>query len=427
VTEVTAQASETQTPSPVVWGGVSSFLDQYAAVQPGDEIYILYTSDARDSAAWVSADLTVRGITPNVVGMNAETDDGLEARLRGMLPRPDAVTSRLVLMTIEKDSMSHSLKLRRILAPYDESKVAVFRLINASAEFFEHAVNVTPQLLSAINGGLLNRMMPASRLHIQSSSGTDLDVSVDSARYRWLSNRGIWREGTFVITPSGEVSTFPADINGTFVADGAFNVTAYTKADARLHDNPVTLQIEHGRVVSYSCPSPTISRFLAQTLARDNADRIGELGFGTNIGISEFIPMNSHINERRPGVHLGLGQHGQKIEVVPYLCDIHLDLITSDATITVDSGEVIRSDRLMEFSTSTHPPIVEHEIDDQDIDGDCCGVIAREVAKAKEEYAKSCSLDKGESGQEATPSATRDTVTDAVDAPPPRTGKGVTK
>jgi leucyl aminopeptidase (aminopeptidase T) len=392
------QATEIGKPSPAVWGGVTRFLEHYAAVRPDDDVYILYTSDAREPAAWVAAALKVRGVAVHVAGMHAETDDGLEARLHRMLPRPDAVTSRIVLMTIEKDSMSHSLKLRRTLALYDESKVAVFRLINASAEFFEHAVNVTPQLLSAINGGMLNRMIPAGHLRIQSSSGTDLDVSVDSGRYRWLSNRGIWREGTFVIMPAGEVSTFPADINGTLVADGAFNVTAFTRADARLREHPVTLEIEHGRVVSHSCSSPQISNFLTRTLSRENADRIGELGFGSNVGVKEFIAMNSHINERRPGVHLGLGQHGQKIEVVPYLCEIHLDLITSDSTITVDGGEVISSAALMDFSTSTHPPIVEHEIDDQDIDGDCCGVIAREVAKAREDYLKSCRLDKGGRG-----------------------------
>ncbi|MEU5880914.1 hypothetical protein [Spirillospora sp. NPDC047279] len=367
-------------------------------MQPDDDVYILYTGDARESAAWVAADLQVRGIATRVAGMHAETDDGLEARLRGLLTRPDDVRSRLVLMTIEKDSMSHSLKLRRTLAPYDESRTAVFRLINASPEFFEHAVNVTPQLLSSINGGMLTRMMPAGHLRIQSSSGTDLEVTVDSSRYRWLSNRGVWREGTFVILPAGEISTFPADINGTFVADGAFNVTAFTRTDARLRDHPVTLEIEHGRVVSHSCPSPVISRLMEHALSRENAERIGELGFGTNVGVQDFIPMNSHINERRPGVHLGLGQHGQKIEVVPYLCEIHLDLITSDSTVTIDGDEVIRSTGLMDFSTSTHPPIVEHEIDDQDIDGDCCGVIAREVAKAKEEYVKSCRVDNGDRG-----------------------------
>ncbi|MEV0594613.1 hypothetical protein [Nonomuraea cavernae] len=393
MTEATVRDSHIETPSDSTWQGVSRFLDDYPAIRADDKVFILYTLDARAPAAWLAAELTTRGITSGVGGMNPVDDDGLEARLRDALPDPRDLSSRLVVLTVERDSMSHSLKLRRALAPYDEASVAVYRLINASSDFFERAVNATPQVLSAINGALLNRMMPASHLRIQTPSGTDLEVSTDTERYRWLSNRGLWRQGTFVITPSGEVSTYPADINGVLVADGAFNVTAYTETDARLHDNPVTLQIEKGRVVAYTCDSPAVSKLIDRCLERPNADRIGELGFGTNIGVSGFIRMNSHINERHPGVHLGLGQHGQKIDAVSYMCDIHLDLIAPNATITVDHDTVIETHDLARYATEEHPPILDDDIDDQDIDGDCCGVIAREVAKAREDYERSCRIE----------------------------------
>ncbi|TDD63706.1 hypothetical protein [Actinomadura rubrisoli] len=373
-------------PDDAVWDGVSTLLDQYLRIQTDDQVFLLYTADAREPAAWVAAELAVRGIEPTPLGMSAVRDDTVESRLRAVLPDPASPHPRIVVLTMELNSMSHVLQLRRALAPYPEDSWATYRIINASAEFFRHSMGVTPALLSALNGALLTRMMPASHLRITSSSGTDLEVAVDSRRYRWLSNRGVWRPGAFLVLPPGEVSTYPADINGVLVADGAFNVTSYTGHDARLGGHPVTVDIEHGRVTGVACADPLVARLLERCLRVENADRIGELGFGTNVGTTGFIPLNSHINERHPGVHLGLGMHGQRLDVVDYWSDIHLDLITSDATIAVDGRTEIRSTDLRDFADERHPAPLTEGLHEEDIDGDCCGLITSEVARAKNEF-----------------------------------------
>ncbi|MFJ9748693.1 M29 family metallopeptidase [Streptomyces chartreusis] len=375
-------------PDEQVWRGVSNFVENYVAPRDDDHVVILYTVDARDPAAWIFAEFASKGIKPKLLGMNPVEDSTVEQRLRDALPAPEISDSRIVILTVERDTMSHFMQLRRALAPYPQERWSVLRLINASEELFRYSMNVSPQILSSINGALLRRMMPARSLHISSSSGTRLDVEVDSTRYRWLSNRGVWRPGAFLILPPGEVSTFPANINGRLVADGAFNVTAYTAADSRLNRYPVTLDIEEGRVVDFSCESPTIERLINRCLTFKNADRVGELGFGTNVGTQGFIAMNSHINERHPGVHIGLGQHGQRVDAVGYTADIHLDLITSDAEIRTDGGETIDSHNLISFRGESHPNPLEAGINEEDIDGDCCGLIPVEVERAKAEYLK---------------------------------------
>ncbi len=191
----------TAAPHPAVRQGVSNLLDDYVGVRRADEVFILYTADARDPAAWILAEFIGRGLEPRVIRMNASQDQTLEQRLREALPDPAKLRSRLVLLTVERDTMSHFLPLRRALAPYREQAWAMLRLINASAAFFRHALNVTPRMLSGLNGALLTRLMPAKSVHISSSSGTSLDVKLDSKRYRWLSNRGVWREGAFRVLP----------------------------------------------------------------------------------------------------------------------------------------------------------------------------------------------------------------------------------
>ena len=368
--------------------GVSNLVDDYVDVRPGDEVFILYTVDARVPAAWIGAEFVARGLEPKVIRMKALHDETLVKRLQETLPDPATLKSRIVLLTVERATMSHALLLRRALAPYPERAWTMVRLINASEEFFKHALNVTPQTLSGLNGALLTRMMPAKGIHVRSSSGTRLDIELDSRRYRWISNRGVRREGAFLFLPPGEVNTFPANINGVLVADGAFNLAVTTRIDTRLAKHPVTIEIRDGRVVRYSCANSSVRRLLGRFFDYENTDRVGELGFGTNVGIERFIPLNSHINERHPGVHLGLGGHQQTFDAVPYQCDIHLDLITSDATIVTDDGEVIRSNDLANFRSEHHPDPLREGIGDEDLDADSSGVIAAEVAKARAEYQK---------------------------------------
>lgn len=355
-----------------LWAGVSTLVDSYVQPEPGEEFLVTYTPLARDPAAWVVAALRQRGYDPRPLGMLPLVDDGFPARLRATLPPQDDLRGKLVLITIERDTMSHSIEIREVLHGYPPESCRIFRIINASDELFRQAIRLTPATLSAINAGVLNRLMPSRHIHVTSTAGTDLEIDIDSERYRWLSNRGIWRPEAFVILPAGEVNTFPANINGTLVADGAFNTTAYTALDARLAESPVTVEILHGRAVQFQTEDDRVRRVVERCFAPPNADRVGELGFGTNLGVRTFIPMNSHINERHAGLHLGFGQHTQRLEVVPYTCQVHLDLITADSTIEVDDqGPPMRSWELRPVS-APHPESSVYGIYDEDIDGDCC-------------------------------------------------------
>lgn len=363
-------------PNDMTWRGVRSLIDHYVALTSSDVVILVYTQDAREPASWVLLELRRRGVKAQALVMSMYDDPTLPNRLAAALPSVNQLAGRLVVLTLERTSMANSSVFRTLLAPYSGPSLVVGRTINASAELFRLALNVTPEQLSAINGGLLQAFMPASRMHIRSSSGTDLDVKIDSSRYRWISNRGKWRPGGFTVLPPGEVATMPADINGVLVADGAFNITAYTEMDVRLAETPVTVEFENSRMVRFSCDSVLINKLYRRFIEYEHFDRVGELGFGTNIGISEWIAMNSHINERRPGLHIGLGGHGQRVEVAGYGCEVHLDLMTSDATTVVDGRATFDSRRLSEVK-GEHPALQVglHDEDIDALDGDCCGLI----------------------------------------------------
>src|SRR5436189_3037143 len=100
------------------WEGVESLLDNYVQVSPDDLVLILYTSDSCESAVWVSAALELRGLQIRRVWMAPLRDQGFRERLASALPSPTELVGRLVILSFERDTMSHTRTLAAALSQY---------------------------------------------------------------------------------------------------------------------------------------------------------------------------------------------------------------------------------------------------------------------------------------------------------------------
>ncbi|TCO64426.1 hypothetical protein [Actinocrispum wychmicini] len=366
-------------PDERVWRGVSLMLDQYLRISAEDRVLILYARSAREPAAWIAAELGAREIptaTTDLDTLSGTTVARFADKLNAMSSGPDESGARLVVVCVEYDIVTPSAWIRAALEPFAGRKTEVFRTIMTGEAFFRQGVTTSPDTLNNINAGLLRNLRSAERFTVRTSSGSELDITLDHGRYRWVSNRGMPREGAFVLLPAGEVATYPARISGQLVADGAFNSTAHTKLDARLQDHPAVFEIEDGRMVDYHCDNPLVEKLIERCLRLPNADRVGELGFGTNVGIEQFISLNSHLNERFPGLHIGFGQSNQ-IRGEVYSCDVHVDFIASDCTIEIAGQPPLNSADFKNL-TGEHPAI-EAGVFDEDLDGDCCGLFSPHI------------------------------------------------
>jgi hypothetical protein len=349
--------------------GVDSLLDRYVGVSTRDHCVVAFSPDSREAAAWLVAGLKQRKISAQIVGMRPLVDYEFARRLNSAVPQVGSFTGRLVIFTLERDTMSHFSPLRDMLQRFGDDRCMVVRIISASREFFEKALNLGPDELSARNAALLTRLTKARSVRIRTRGGTDLRIRLDSDRFDWISNRGVWRPGGFTILPAGEIATYPARIDGRLVADGALNCNVITRMDTRLTVHPLTVDIVDGRATGYTCADDDVRQLAELCFKQPHGTRVGELGFGTNSGIDQFIPANSHINERRVGVHIGFGQHNQDRSVVDYEEKVHLDLITDGAELFVDEeSEPIDLDNI-KLTGDEHPKLVR----DEDITGDCCG------------------------------------------------------
>lgn len=362
------------------WQGVQRLLNDYANVKTNDRVIVIYADDSAEQAAWVCAALECQGIVFQRVWLRPLSDKLFLSRLVSAVPTPDSFSGRLVVFTLERDTLSHHEAIRKALVNFEPARCYIFRMINACEELFSTALQIGPDELSARNTALLERALRSSRLRVESPGGSRLMIELDNNLYRWVSNRGRARPGGTIVLPAGEVATFPVNVEGVLVADFAFNINTVTERDARLQAHPVAVEVSEGRAVRWKCDSQEVQGFLDTAFSSPCVRNVGELGFGTNTGIRTGLKLNSHINERCPGVHLGFGQHNQDPERVGYDCSLHLDLIARGGLVWFDQDPEPLDLASLVPSSNPHPasprdedafsPSGKDELDD------CCGVMS---------------------------------------------------
>jgi aminopeptidase len=184
--------------------------------------------------------------------------------------------------------------------------------------------------LRAFQDALIARLSSARELRIE-ADGTDLTLGV--AGRTWVNSDG--RRNM----PSGEVFTGPHETG----ANGHVRFTVRS-SPAGVDVDGVELELRDGEVVS--ARAEVGEEYLTQALATDaGARRVGELGIGTNYGITR--PTGTILFDEKIGgtVHLALGRSypetgGRNVSA------LHWDLIVdlrAGGRLTAD-GEVIQED-----------------------------------------------------------------------------------
>ena len=312
--------------------------------------------------------------------MRALSDRGFPDRLRSRVPKERTLPGKIVALVLEWDSMSHNQIFRDVFSGHRPEQRRIARCINAGLDLFSVGLQPHPLEVSQRNADLLYELQKVPEFSIESPSGTKLRVRLNSDRYDWISNRGMSENGRMIALPAGEIATFPEAISGVLVADYAINVNCRFEGDVRLRGCPVTVTIESNKLVEFECDDPRISSQLQELFKMSNATRVGELGFGTHPCVAAAVAENSHLNERRKGVHIGFGQHNQDATVAEYQAQVHVDLIGAGGRIVFPDGRTLDLENVPQIGAD-HPKLMKSvdlfspEIVPPDIDPpDCCGL-----------------------------------------------------
>lgn len=322
------------------WIGVQFFIDRYLSLNAGDSVAITFSHTCTEAAAWLSVALDMRNIRNVQIPMREIIDEDFELRLKEQRLFPVAPTNSHYVVSLEENTLSHTRTISRLLREATPYKSACIQVMGANKFFFESLPFADPNMLLGKNLALLDKLTEIHRLEIKTQSGSSLEVALDNTKYDWICNSGLIEHGQITILPAGEIATYPSTVNGVLVADYALHVNDLIDFPTNLEPTPVEIIINNSVVEQYKCDNPAIQDFLDSYFKDDLARRVGELGIGTNPGARHATGTNSHLDERRCGVHLGFGQHNQ-LENVPYRFNRHLDLICSDGYLFFENGEQI--------------------------------------------------------------------------------------
>jgi aminopeptidase len=178
---------------------------------------------------------------------------------------------------------------------------------------------------------LVTTLKPCRELHIQ-APGTDLRLQVKGRT--WVNSDG--RRNM----PSGEVFTGPIEAS----AEGQIHF-AIPSSPPGVEVAGVTLTFSQGEVVAADAQRG--AAYLQRTLATDDgARRLGEIGIGTNMGITR--PTGAILFDEKIGgtVHLALGRSypetgGVNRSAVHWdlICDLRTDgRLTADGQVLLENG-----------------------------------------------------------------------------------------
>jgi aminopeptidase len=234
------------------------------------------------------------------------------------------------------------------------ARMAIVQVVERRQIRYAHMVGVTPQimrqgmradyrLVDRLSDKLRERMLRAKTLTVKTDAGTSIAAHFDRG-LDWVKTSGLISPRYWSNLPAGEVFTTPATVDGTFVCDA----TAGDYFNAKYGDlqkTPLVLQIAGARLTAAKCARKDLEKeFWDYCHTDENSDRVGELAFGTNLGLSEMIGILLQ-DEKFPGVHLAFGDPYGSQTHANWKSKTHVDVLTRNCDVWIDSDQIISKGR----------------------------------------------------------------------------------
>jgi leucyl aminopeptidase (aminopeptidase T) len=230
------------------------------------------------------------------------------------------------------------------------ARMAIVRIVERRQIRYAHMVGVTPEIMrqgmradyrqvDRLSDKLRERMLHAETLTVKTEAGTEIAAHFDRG-LDWVKTSGLISPRYWSNLPAGEVFTTPATVDGTFVCDATAG-DHFNGKYGDLQATPLVLEIAGGRLVHAECARKDLEEeFWGYCHTDENSDRVGELAFGTNLGLSEMIG-NLLQDEKFPGVHIAFGDPYGSQTHANWKSKTHVDVLTRKCDVWIDDDQVI--------------------------------------------------------------------------------------
>src|SRR5258707_3964046 len=285
--------------SPDLLPGAKNAVETCLAIKPGERVALIADVPSRAVAASLAAAVeNVHALCTSLL-------------LEDFGPRPIKAAPAAVLVALETDDVG-------ILCMNPQpgelgARMAIVQVVERRRIRYAHMVGVTPQIMQQgmradykkvdqLSDRLRERMLRAETLTVKTEAGTSFAAHFDRG-LDWVKTSGLISPRYWSNLPAGEVFSTAATVDGTFVCDGTAG-DYFNGKYGDLQSTPMRLTIQGGRLIHVECARKDLEKeFWEYCHTDENSDRVGELAFGTNLGLSEMIGILLQ-DEKFPGVHI---------------------------------------------------------------------------------------------------------------------------
>jgi aminopeptidase len=316
--------------------GAKNAVEVCLGVQAGEKVLVIADEISRSVAASLEKALNVRG---------AEFTGLL---LEDFSPRPITVAPEPVLDALERTDVG-VLCVTPQLGELS-ARMAIVRVVERRQIRYAHMVGVTPEIMQQgmradyrkvdeLSDRLRERMVRAETLTVKTEAGTSFKAHF-SSHLDWVKTSGLISPRYWSNLPAGEVFTTPATVDGTFVCDATAG-DHFNGKYGDLQTTPLIMEIAEGRLKHVECPRKDLEEeFWSYCHTDENSDRVGELAFGTNLGLSHMIGILLQ-DEKFPGVHIAFGDPYGSQTHADWKSRTHVDVLTRNCDVWIDEDQVI--------------------------------------------------------------------------------------
>ena len=316
--------------------GARNAVDVCLGIRQGEQVALIADEASRGVAAALETALADQGASTMPVLIETVTE-------RPMLSAPPAIVD--VLERADAGILCVQPREGELAA-----RMAIVAVVERRRIRYAHMVGVTPRIMQEgmradyrqvdrLSQQLCERMEHATSLTVKTAAGTDFRATFDHS-LAWVKTSGIINPRYWSNLPAGEVFTTPGSVDGTFVCDGTAG-DYFNAKYGELQRHPLVLEIRGGRLVSAESAHAGLQRDFWQYCHTDaNSDRVGELAFGTNLGLREMIGILLQ-DEKVPGVHIAFGDPYGSQTHADWKSRTHVDVLTRNCDVWIDDEQVI--------------------------------------------------------------------------------------
>src|SRR5246500_5341004 len=320
--------------------GAQNAVETCLAIQPGEHVALIADEPSRVVAASLAAALENVHVTSTALLLEEFGPRPMRSAPAPVLEALEAADVGILCMTPQPGELSARMAIVKVV---ERRQIRYAHMVGVTPEIMRQGMRTDYRMVDRLSDKLRERMLRAESLTVRTEAGTSFSAHFDR-QLDWVKTSGLISPRYWSNLPAGEVFTTPATVDGTFVCDATAG-DYFNGKYGDLRETPLVLEIIGGRLVHAECKRKDLEdEFWRYCHTDENSDRVGELAFGTNLGLTRMIGILLQ-DEKFPGVHIAFGDPYGSQTHADWKSRTHVDVLTRNCDVWIDQDQVIEKGR----------------------------------------------------------------------------------